>query len=360
MLYHLLVPLANQHIVFNVFRYLTFRSVMALITALVISLVVGPPLIAWLRRRQHGGDTIREDTPERHQTKKGTPTMGGLVILIALLGSTLLWGSLTNRYVWVVVLATLGFGLIGYWDDRRKLQKRKGLSARAKFGLQLLLTLALLQIVFWQPAANGWAPVLAIPFLKGWLVNLGWWWFLVALLVIVGASNAVNLTDGLDGLAIGPIIMAGGAFAVIAYLTGNFRAADYLKILNVRGAGELTVFCGALIGAAIGFLWFNCHPAQVFMGDVGSLALGGAIGTLAVLTKAELLLPLIGGLYVVEAASVIIQVASFKLTGRRVFRMAPLHHHYELAGWAEPKIVIRFWIVSFALALLALSTLKLR
>jgi phospho-N-acetylmuramoyl-pentapeptide-transferase len=286
--------------------------------------------------------------------------MGGLVILIALLGSTLLWGSLTNRYVWVVVLATLGFGLIGYWDDRRKLQKRKGLSARAKFGLQLLLTLALLQIVFWQPAANGWAPVLAIPFLKGWLVNLGWWWFLVALLVIVGASNAVNLTDGLDGLAIGPIIMAGGAFAVIAYLTGNFRAADYLKILNVRGAGELTVFCGALIGAAIGFLWFNCHPAQVFMGDVGSLALGGAIGTLAVLTKAELLLPLIGGLYVVEAASVIIQVASFKLTGRRVFRMAPLHHHYELAGWAEPKIVIRFWIVSFALALLALSTLKLR
>jgi phospho-N-acetylmuramoyl-pentapeptide-transferase len=360
MLYHLLVPLANQHIVFNVFRYLTFRSVMALITALVISLVIGPPLIARLRRLQHGGDTIREDTPERHQMKKGTPTMGGLVILVALLGSTLLWGSLTNRYVWVVVLATLGFGLIGYWDDRRKLQKRKGLTARAKFGLQLLLTAALLQIVFWQPAANGWAPVLAIPFLKGWLVNLGWWWFLVAVLVIVGASNAVNLTDGLDGLAIGPIIMAGGAFAVIAYLTGNFKAADYLKILNVRGAGELTVFCGALIGAAIGFLWFNCHPAQVFMGDVGSLALGGAIGTLAVLTKAELLLPLIGGLYVVEAASVIIQVASFKLTGRRVFRMAPLHHHYELAGWAEPKIVIRFWIVSFALALLALSTLKLR
>lgn len=361
MLYHLLVPLATEHIIFNVFRYLTFRSMMALISALVISLIVGPWLIERLRALQQGGDTVREDTPERHRiTKKGTPTMGGLVILVALLLSTLLWVNLLNRYVWVVVLATIGFGLIGFADDFRKLRTRRGLSVRTKFGLQLLLTVAVLQIVFWQPAANGWTPVLAIPFLKGWLLDLGWWWIPVAMLVIVGASNAVNLTDGLDGLAIGPIIMAGGAFGIIAYLTGNFRAADYLKILNVRGAGELAVFCGALIGAAIGFLWFNCHPAQVFMGDVGSLALGGAIGTLAVLTKSELLLPLIGGLYVVEAASVIIQVLSFKLTGRRVFRMAPLHHHYELAGWAEPKIVVRFWIVSFALALLALGTLKLR
>jgi phospho-N-acetylmuramoyl-pentapeptide-transferase len=271
----------------------------------------------------------------------------------------LLWANLTNRYVWVVVLATAGFGLIGMWDDWRKVHRRRGISARLKLGLQALLTLLLLQIVFWQPPA-AWAPVLAIPFFKGWLLELGWLWLPFAMLVVIGASNAVNLTDGLDGLAIGPVIMAGGAFAVIAYLTGNFRAADYLKILNVRGAGELTVFCGALIGAAIGFLWFNCHPAEVFMGDAGSLALGGAIGTLAVLTKAELLLPLIGGLYVVEAASVIIQVASFKLTGRRVFRMAPLHHHYELSGWSEPKIVVRFWIVSFALALLALTTLKLR
>jgi phospho-N-acetylmuramoyl-pentapeptide-transferase len=360
MLYHFLVPLARDHIVFNVFRYLTFRSLMALISAFVISLVVGPWLIERLRRAQHGGNTIREDTPDRHRSKKGTPTMGGVVILAAILGSTLLWSNLRNRYIWVVVLATAGFGLIGLWDDLTKLRRRKGLTARTKFGLQILLTLALLQIVFWQPAANGWAPVLAIPFLKGWLVDLGWVWIPFAMLVIVGASNAVNLTDGLDGLAIGPVIMAGGAFAIIAYLTGNFRAADYLKILNVKGAGELTVFCGALVGAAIGFLWFNCHPAQVFMGDVGSLALGGAIGTLAVLTKAELLLPLIGGLYVVEAASVIIQVVSFKLTGRRVFRMAPLHHHYELAGWSEPKIVVRFWIISFALALLALSTLKLR
>jgi phospho-N-acetylmuramoyl-pentapeptide-transferase len=358
-LYHLLVPLARDHIVFNVFRYLTFRSFMALITALVLSLLIGPWLIDRLRVAQHGAETIREDTPDRHRSKKGTPTMGGLLILAAMLGATLLWANLTNRYIWVVMLSTAGFGAIGVWDDVKKVRTRRGLSARTKFGSQVLLAGLVLQIVFWQPAAN-WTPTLAIPFLKGWLVNLGWAWIPFAMLVIIGASNAVNLTDGLDGLAVGPVIMAGSAFGVLAYLTGNFRAADYLKILNVRGAGELTVFCGALIGAAIGFLWFNCHPAQVFMGDAGSLALGASIGTLAVLTKAELLLPLIGGLYVIEAASVIIQVASFKLTGRRVFRMAPLHHHYELAGWTEPKIVVRFWIVSFALALLALTTLKLR
>jgi phospho-N-acetylmuramoyl-pentapeptide-transferase len=359
MLYHFLVPLAKDHIVFNVFRYVTFRSFMALISALVISLVIGPWLIRRLRVMQHGAETIREDTPERHRGKRGTPTMGGVVILTAILGSTLLWANLLNRYVWVVMLSTAGFGLIGMWDDWSKIRKRRGLSARVKFLLQAILTVALLQIIFWQPRVD-WQPVLAIPFFKGWLVNLGWWWFPFAMLVVIGASNAVNLTDGLDGLAIGPIVMAGGAFAILAYLTGNFRAADYLKILNVRGAGELTVFCAALIGAAVGFLWFNCHPAEVFMGDAGSLALGGAVGMLAVLTKAELLLPLIGGLYVVEAGSVIVQVASYKATGRRVFRMAPLHHHYELSGWAEPKIVVRFWIVSFALALLALTTLKLR
>ncbi len=343
MLYYLLVPLAKDHIVFNVFRYLTFRSFMALISAFIISLVVGPWIIRRLRIAQHGGETIREDTPERHRTKKGTPTMGGIVILTAIIATTLLWANLGNRYVWVVILATGGFGLIGIWDDVTKLRRRKGISTRVKFFAQVAVSFAVLQLIFWQPP-SAWLPVLAIPFFKGWLVNLGWLWIPFAILVIVGASNAVNLTDGLDGLA----------------LTGNFRAADYLKILNVRGAGELTVFCGALIGAAIGFLWFNCHPAEIFMGDAGSLALGGAIGTLAVLTKAELLLPLIGGLYVVEALSVIIQVASFKMTGRRVFRMAPLHHHYELSGWPEPKIVVRFWIVSFALALLAITTLKLR
>jgi phospho-N-acetylmuramoyl-pentapeptide-transferase len=360
MLYYLLVPLARDNIIFNVFRYVTFRSFMALITALVISLVLGPWLIRRLKRMQQGGDTLREDTPERHRhTKKGTPTMGGVIILISILGSSFLWGNLRNRYIWVAMLAISGFGLIGMWDDWTKIRTRKGLPARVKMSAQIVLALSVLQIVWWQPA-DAWQPVLAIPFLKGWLLNLGSWWFLFAMLVIIGASNAVNLTDGLDGLAIGPIVMAGGAFGIIAYLTGNFRAADYLKILNVRGAGELTVFCGALIGAAIGFLWFNCHPAEVFMGDAGSLALGASIGMLAVLTKAELLLPLIGGLYVVEAGSVILQVASFKLTGRRIFRMAPLHHHYELNGWPEPKIVVRFWIVSFALALLALTTLKLR
>ena len=359
MLHDLLVPLSKYWGAFNVFRYITFRTAMAAVTAVIISFVLGPWVIERLRRMQRGGDTIREDTPERHRTKAGTPTMGGLVILAALLISTLLWTNLHNRYVWVLLFATTGLGLIGLQDDWEKLKTRRGISAKKKFGMQILLVGLLMGWLYILPP-DGFTTSMVIPFLKGWLLHLGWLWIPFTLLVIVGASNAVNLTDGLDGLAIGPVIMAGAAFGVIAYLTGNFRAADYLKILNVRGAGELTVFCGALIGAAIGFLWFNCHPAEVFMGDAGSLALGGAIGTLAVLTKAELLLPLIGGLYVVEALSVIIQVASFKMTGRRVFRMAPLHHHYELSGWPEPKIVVRFWIVSFALALLAITTLKLR
>ena len=359
MLYHLLVPLARDSIVFNVFRYITFRAAMATVTALLISFVLGPWLIRRLRAAQHGEDTIREDTPARHRLKFGTPTMGGLVILAALLGSTLLWANLKNLYVWLAVLVTAGFALIGLLDDMRKLRTRKGLAASRKFGGQIAVVAVLaVGLYVWPP--DGFTTGLAIPFFKGWLLTLGWLWVPFILLVIVGASNAVNLTDGLDGLAVGPIVMAGGAFAVIAYLTGNFRAAEYLKILNVKGTGELTIFCGALVGAALGFLWFNTYPAQVFMGDVGSLALGAALGTLAVLTKAELLLPLIGGIYVVEAASVIIQVASFKLTGRRVFRMAPLHHHFELRGWTEPKIIVRFWILSFMLALLALTTLKLR
>ena len=359
MLYDLLVPLAKDSILFNVFRYITFRTAMATVTAIVISFVLGPWLIGRLRANQRGGETIREDTPERHRGKAGTPTMGGLVILAALLISTLLWTNLHNQYVWVLILATAGFAVIGLLDDWRKLKTRKGISAKQKFGAQILLVTALMGWLYlWPP--DGFTTGLAIPFFKGWLLTLGWLWIPFALLVIVGSSNAVNLTDGLDGLAIGPIVMAGGAFAIICYLTGNFRAAEYLKILNVKGTGELTIFCGALVGAAVGFLWFNSYPAQVFMGDVGSLALGGAIGTLAVLTKAELLLPLIGGLYVVEAASVIIQVGYFKLTGKRFFRMAPLHHHYEMQGWPEPKIIVRFWIVSFMLALLALTTLKLR
>ena len=359
MLHDLLVPLAKYHTVFNLFRYITFRTAMATVSALLISFLLGPWLIRKLRALQHGGETIREDTPERHRSKAGTPTMGGLVILSAILVSTLAWTSLRNHYVWVLIFATAGLGLIGLQDDYTKLRTGKGISARRKLGAQMLLVGGLMSwLYFWPP--DGFTTGLAIPFFKGWLLTLGWVWILFALLVIVGSSNAVNLTDGLDGLAIGPIVTAGGAFAVIAYLTGNFKAAEYLRILNVKGTGELTVFCGALVGAALGFLWFNSYPAQVFMGDVGSLALGGAIGTLAVLTKAELLLPLIGGIYVVEAGSVIIQVVSFKLFGRRVFRMAPLHHHYEMKGWAEPKIIVRFWILSFMLALLALTTLKLR
>jgi phospho-N-acetylmuramoyl-pentapeptide-transferase len=359
MLYDLLVPLARYHTVFNVFRYITFRTAMATVTALVIAFVLMPWLIDWLRRLQEGRATVREDTPERHQTKVGTPTMGGIGILAAILVSTLLWTNLHNRYVWVLTLATTGLGLIGFQDDYTKLRTRKGISAKSKFGAQILLIGALMGWLFvWPP--EGFTTDLAIPFFKGWLLKLNWVWVPFALVVIVGASNAVNLTDGLDGLAIGPIVTAGGAFAVIAYLTGNFKAAEYLRILNVKGTGELTIFCGALAGAALGFLWFNSYPAQVFMGDVGSLALGGAIGTLAVLTKSELLLPLIGGIYVVEAASVIIQVASFKMTGQRVFLMAPLHHHFEKKGWSEPKIIVRFWIVSILLALLALTTLKLR
>ncbi len=359
MLYHLLVPLAQYHIIFNVFRYITFRAAMATVTAMVLTFVLGPWFIRTLTGLQAGGETIREDTPDRHRGKAGTPTMGGLLILMGLLGSTLLWANLRNRYVWIMVLITAGLGAIGLRDDLLKLRRRKGLRAGEKFGLQIGLILILLLSLYLVPV-SGFSTRLAIPFFKGWLIELGALWILFALLVVVGASNAVNLTDGLDGLAIGPVVIAGGAFAVIAYLTGNFIAAEYLKILNVRGAGELTIFCGALVGASLGFLWFNTFPAQIFMGDVGSLALGGAIGGLAVLTKAELLLPLIGGLYVVEAGSVILQVLSFKLTGKRIFRMAPLHHHYELAGWPEPRIIVRFWIVSFVLALLALTTLKVR
>jgi phospho-N-acetylmuramoyl-pentapeptide-transferase len=332
---------------------------MATVTALVISFILGPWLINRLRQMQHGGTSVREDTPERHRAKAGTPTMGGIGILVAILVSTLLWANLRNRYIWMLILATAGLGLIGFRDDWKKLRTRRGITARSKFGAQILLVGLLMgSLYLWPP--DGFTSSVVIPFFKGWLITFGWLWIPFSILVIVGASNAVNLTDGLDGLAIGPIVTAGGAFAIIAYLTGNFRAAEYLRILNVKGTGELTIFCGALVGAALGFLWFNSYPAQVFMGDVGSLALGGAIGTLAVLTKSELLLPLIGGIYVVEAASVIIQVGSFKLTGRRVFNMAPLHHHYEIKGWAEPKIIVRFWILSFMLALLALTTLKLR
>jgi phospho-N-acetylmuramoyl-pentapeptide-transferase len=362
MLYALLYPLADQFQAFNLFRYITFRSGGAVVTALLISFVLGPYLILWLRRKQTNGQPIRSDGPNGHLTrKKGTPTMGGFLILLALTISTLLWADLANPYVWIVLLVTVGFGLIGFFDDYRKLTRNshRGLSGRAKLVLQAALGAgACLAITFVAPP--GLAAALAVPFFKNVLIELGWFFVPFGVLVIVGASNAVNLTDGLDGLAIVPSMIAAGCFALIAYLAGNLIFANYLQIHHIVGAGELTVFCGAMVGASLGFLWFNAPPAMVFMGDTGSLSIGAALGTISVITKHELVLAIIGGLFVLEAVSVIVQVVSFKLTGRRVFRMAPLHHHFEQKGWEEPTIVIRFWIIAWILAIAGLATLKLR
>ena len=353
-----LAAFAKYHIAFNVFRYITFRTAMALLTALLISLVLGPWVIRKLRERQIG-EVIRVDGPERHQGKAGTPTMGGLLILGALFGSCLLWGNLNNRYFWVVLVVTALLGAIGFYDDWLKLRTKRPLKIREKFVAQSAVGLGLGAYLY-RYQADGVTSQLVVPFAKEWVPDLGAGYILFVALLVVGASNAVNLTDGLDGLAMGPVIVAAIALGIFSYVAGHARLSEYLFILKVKGAGELAVFCGALMGASVGFLWFNSHPAEVFMGDVGSLALGGAIGTLAVLAKAELLLPFIGGLFVVEAVSVILQVASFRLTGRRIFRMAPLHHHFELAGWPESKIVIRFWILALLMALLAVTTLKLR
>jgi phospho-N-acetylmuramoyl-pentapeptide-transferase len=362
MLFNLLYPLADQFGLFNLFRYITFRTGGAVLTALVISFVVGPTMIRWLRMRQGRGQPIREDGPASHLVRKqGTPTMGGTLILLALTFATLLWADLTNPYVWVVLLITLSFGGIGLLDDYLKLTRRSsgGLPARAKlvgqFGFGLLAAI-LIAWVTKGPVGTG----LALPFVKDLLLPLGVLFFPFAALVMVGSSNAVNLTDGLDGLAIVPTMIVAACFALIAYLVGNAIFANYLGIPFVPGSGELAVFCGALVGASLGFLWFNAPPAMVFMGDTGSLASGGALGAVAVITKHELVLVVIGGLFVLETVSVIVQVASFKLTGRRVFRMAPLHHHFEQKGWEEPTIVIRFWIIAMILALVGLSTLKLR
>ncbi|HIP78836.1 MAG TPA: phospho-N-acetylmuramoyl-pentapeptide-transferase [Kiloniellaceae bacterium] len=362
MLFNLLAPLADEHIVFNLFRYLTFRSGAAVITALIISFLLGPRIIAWLKSKQGEGQPIREDGPEAHLlTKKGTPTMGGFLILIAITISTLLWADLTNPYVWAVLLVTVGFGMIGFFDDYLKLTKRSsdGLPGRLKLLIQVIIgTAAAVWISYIAPPQM--ATHLAVPFLKDLLINLSWFFVPFAVFVMVGASNAVNLTDGLDGLAIVPVMIAAGCFAFIAYLVGNSFFANYLEVHYVPGTGDLAVFCGALVGASLGFLWFNAPPAMVFMGDTGSLSCGGALGSIAVVTKHELVLGIIGGLFVLETVSVIVQVASFKLTGKRVFRMAPLHHHFEKKGWAEPTIVIRFWIIASVLALAGLSTLKLR
>jgi phospho-N-acetylmuramoyl-pentapeptide-transferase len=354
----LLAGLSRYHTAFNVFRYITFRTAMALLTALLVSLVLGPWVIRTLRARQVG-EKIRVEGPERHQAKAGTPTMGGLLILGALLLSCLLWGNLGNRWVWAALAVTVSLGAIGFYDDWRKLTRHRPLKIREKFVAQSAVGLGLGTYLYRYPS-DGVTTQLVMPFVKEWVPDLGLSYVLFVALVVVGASNAVNLTDGLDGLAMGPVIVAAMAFGLIAYVTGNARLSEYLFVLKVKGVGELTVVAGALIGASAGFLWFNSHPAEVFMGDVGSLALGGAIGSLAVLSKAELLLPFVGGIFVVEALSVILQVASFRLTGRRIFRMAPLHHHFELIGWPESKVVIRFWILAFLMALIGLTTLKLR
>ncbi|RMH51834.1 MAG: phospho-N-acetylmuramoyl-pentapeptide-transferase [Zetaproteobacteria bacterium] len=354
MLYNLLYPLADRVAWFNLFHYITFRTIYALITALVLCWLAAPRFIRWLSASQQ--QPIRSDGPATHHAKQGTPTMGGLLIIVAVLLSTLLWADLTNGFVWLALLVLVGFGAIGLYDDYRKvvLHSPEGISARQKMGAQLVIALVVGLILTAMSE-----PLVVIPFVKQpW--NIGWWYLPFVVLVLVGASNAVNLTDGLDGLAVAPTFMVATALAVVVYLTGHARFADYLLIPHVAGVGELTIFCGAMVGACLGFLWFNTYPAQVFMGDVGALALGAALGFVACAAHQQLLLAIAGGLFVLEAISVMVQVASFKLTGRRVFRMAPIHHHFELKGWPEPKVIVRFWIIAILLALFALSTLKIR
>ena len=350
----------NLYSGFNVFQYLTLRGILGVLTALSISLLVGPAMIRRLSRDQIG-QHIREDGPKSHFTKAGTPTMGGALILIAITVATLLWADPRNRYVWIVLLTTLAFGGIGWADDYKKLVLRnsKGLSARTKYSWQsgVGLTAALLLYFTAQTPVE---TQLIVPFFKAVAINLGWLFIPLTYFVIVGSSNAVNLTDGLDGLAIVPTAMVSGALAVFCYTSGNRIFADYLGIPHVPGSGELIVFCGAMVGSGLGFLWFNTYPAQVFMGDVGALALGAALGIVAVVVRQELVLVVMGGVFVMETVSVILQVASFKLTGRRIFRMAPLHHHFELKGWPEPRVIVRFWIITIMLVLIGLATLKIR
>ena len=362
MLATLLRPWAEQFILLNLVRYITFRSAAACLTALIVCFWLGPKVIRWLRKMQTHGQPIREDGPESHLlTKKGTPTMGGLLILGAMTISTLLWADLRNGYVWAVLFVTLGYGALGFTDDYLKVTRRntKGVSGRVKLLVQGLIGFA---TAIWiiSLSRGDMTTTLTFPIFKEAAIQFGWFFPIIGMLVMMGASNAVNLTDGLDGLAIVPTIICAGVFALIAYLVGNRIFADYLQLHPVQGVGELAVFCSALIGAGMGFLWFNAPPAAVFMGDIGSLALGGALGAVAMATKHEIVLMIAGGLFVVETVSVIIQVFWYKRTGTRVFLMAPLHHHFEKKGWAEPTIVIRFWIVSMILALVALATLKIR
>ncbi len=344
--------------VLNLVRYITFRAGAAALTALVIGLLIGPKFIGWLRVKQGKGQPIREDGPASHLiTKKGTPTMGGLMILTSLVLSTLLWMDFDNRFTWACLLVTIGFGLIGFLDDFDKVRKRshKGVSGKTRLLAEFIIAGV---AVVWITQFSG--TTLYLPFLKDAGIALGVFYILFAMTVVVGAGNAVNLTDGLDGLATMPVIIAAVTFALIAYLVGNIRYSDYLGIHHVPGSGDLVIFCAAIVGAGLAFLWYNAPPAAVFMGDTGSLALGGALGSIAVVTNHEIVLAVVGGLFVLEAVSVIVQVISFKTTGKRVFKMAPIHHHFEHLGWSEPTVVIRFWIISFVLALAGLATLKLR
>jgi phospho-N-acetylmuramoyl-pentapeptide-transferase len=359
MLYHLLYPLHKSISVLNVFRYITFRTIYASLTAFLICFILGPWVIRKMSYLQIG-QYIQEDGPPTHHKKAGTPTMGGTLIIFSIIVSTLLWANLTNYYIWIVLLVTLGYGGIGFIDDYlMQIKKRnKGLSVRNKFLLQTILAIVTGVLIY---SYAGFSTRLTIPFFKNISPELGKGYILFAALVIIGTSNSVNITDGLDGLAIGPFIIASATYMILAYVAGHFQIANYLQIKYVAGSGEIAIFCGAMAGAGLGFLWFNSYPAQIFMGDVGSLALGGAIGTVAIIIKQEILLILVGGLFVIETLSVIFQVGFFKMTnGRRIFRMAPLHHHFELKGWPEPKVIVRFWIIAIALALLAMSTLKLR
>lgn len=361
MLYNLLAPLGEDFIFFNLFRYLTFRTGGAIMTALVICFLIGPGMIRWLKSKQAQGQPIRADGPETHFKKAGTPTMGGLMVLISVSISTLLWADLVNPFIWYALLVMAGFGAIGFADDYLKLTKKntKGLSGKLKLIIQFAIGLvATLGIMHSLPDTISTA--ITIPFFKHLLINLSWFFIPWALVVMIGASNAVNLTDGLDGLAIVPVAIVAACFGLFSYIVGNAVFANYLQIPFIPGTGELAILCGALVGAAMGFLWFNTPPAMVFMGDTGSLAMGGVLGAIALMTKHELVLAIVGGLFVLETVSVIVQVASFKLTGKRVFRMAPLHHHFEKKGWSEPTVVIRFWIIAMILALIGLATLKLR
>ncbi len=357
-----LSELAGEVSVLNIFRYITFRTGGALLTALLFVFLFGPGIIRSLRVRQGKGQPIRTDGPERHLLQKqGTPTMGGLMILSGVTVATLLWGNLHNPYVWVVLAVTLVYGAVGLYDDYLKVTRQSATGFRGRIKIVIETVVAL--VATWAIASVGEAPLateLAIPFFKNVLIPLGWFFVPFGAFIIVGAGNAVNLTDGLDGLAIVPVMIAAATFGFIAYFVGNALFSEYLQIHFVQGTGELAIICGALVGAGLGFLWFNAPPAQIFMGDTGSLALGGALGTIAVATKHELVLAIVGGLFVLEAISVIVQVTSFRLTGKRVFRMAPLHHHYEQKGWAESTVVIRFWIIAVVLALAGLATLKLR